>query len=333
MTFRRILLCLFILNLVGSTCAFAQSYSDHKMKSIQKSLERAEIIIPNEVMRQLEALQIQSRKLDQFERAQSIKNILKDQKFETAEDLLRLQKREKDYYTSVTYRAFAKELDTISQKSLDLVAPYIGAPPAAPPKLSHLSYAEYLAYIIGHYRDDYGVPEAELQQIEKILKEKAIANEKFRTLIQERESPEYIQLRSKMTELDREKRQILKPYSQKLKTKRRAKENIRRVLRPQNIRRDLTNDEKADKDLERIEKRYSEHGIQFLDWDRKAMKVLLSEFETLKEKVYYARLKRSGDAPTLEEVQLQTHHDSLETRMKALIEPYDEQLRAAQGKK
>jgi len=255
----------FVFNFFGLADAFAQSSRNHTMKKIRKSLERAEIVVPNDVMARLDDLQVQSADLDRLEKARNAKHmsvLLEDflnqgadfdsNNQKQADFVLNYKKLENDYYTTDAYRAYVTEKDALRAESIDLLSPYIAEPEPLRPDSSQMTEAEAIEFRRRTYVEVYKLSAADLQQVEKIDQEQSILNKNFLPLARAPNSPEFEKLMSDRKVLSRKKRVIIGPYEKRLMTKQRARTNIRNLL-GRKVKRVLIDDEKAVEKIDRLE--------------------------------------------------------------------------------
>lgn len=317
-----------LLNVVGTAQAYAQS-SKHTMDRIRKSLATAEIDLPDDVMRQLEDLQIESAELSRDEKRAysenvSYKSLPAPQSALQSESFAReITKLKNDYVTSHSYKAYRQKEDALSEKSLALVAPYIAEREAPPPKRGKKTREEEIAYIRRLYADEYGVSLTDLEQLINFEKETTVLNERFKDFWNKPSSPEHQQLRSEIMELRKKKRQIFRPYKKKHSAKQQARKNIRRALAPKNIRisQALIRERKSNKQIARIEK---SEGIKLSNGDRETLTSLFNDLESLTEEAALAQPGRTTEISSLKKEEFKSRHANIENRMKAILQPYQE---------
>lgn len=283
------------------------------MDRIRKSLEIAEINLPDDIMRQLENLQVESAEISRVEKRvynDSVNSKLLQQLQQTV-DVHNFKELENDYVRSGSYRAYRQKEDELSRLSLALISPYLGEDEVKAPKNRQKSLEEQINYMRRIYGDVYGISQTDLEQLIGLYNESAVLNERFKALLHKSSSPELQQLRLEINELNQKSRQIRRSYEKKYPVKQQARRNIRRELAPRNVRRDWAKEKerKLSKQTARIERL---HDIKLSDKDREAVTSLFHELETLKEDLSFDR-RNGTDEIT-----------NFENRMESILQPYKE---------
>ena len=260
------------------------------------------------------------------------KNLTKE---EYSDILKRVLDDEEKYYESDSYKAHIKNLHEVYKKGRDLLEPYIDFSLTPPPKpeFKGLTEAEQIEYVLNYYKDDYGVSDSDIEQLRDIMKEQRAVGKDLSKLRRKSNSPEFKQLQEKSRDVGQRQRLVLRDYEKAHKKKRRAKQTIVRELTPPRPRR--TAQDKLEEKYQRAIKKYTRHDITISAADEKAYKAILAEVEEMNEEIGKMRMagRSAVKENSIEAHNIKARYEELETRGRALMEPYEGQLKAAKKKR